>query len=242
MYKVMIIDDEIAVRKRLQATIAWEALGLEVVCEAASGIEAINVIDDVNPDIVFVDVCMPFMNGIEFTRVATARYPDLMVIVLTGFDDFEYARQCVSLPVVEYMLKPIVRKDVEKVLKKVVEKMNERKTDAGLVETEEEGINSYEVQQIAKYLRENYKDSAINLTSVAQQFGFNACYLSRKFKREMGMSFLEYLMKCRMERAIELKKSSYKMFETANEVGIPDPNYFGRCFKKYTGISYSEYV
>lgn len=242
MYRVMIIDDEIAVRKRLQATIAWESLGLEVVCEAASGIEAINVIDDVNPDIVFVDVCMPFMNGIEFTRVATERYPELMVIVLTGFDDFEYARQCVSLPVVEYMLKPIVRKDVEKVLKKVVEKLDKRKTDVETAETEEESINSYEVQQIAKYLRENYKDSAINLTSVAQQFGFNSSYLSRKFKREMGMSFLEYLMKCRMERAIELKKCSYKMFETANEVGIPDPNYFGRCFKKYTGISYSEYV
>lgn len=242
MYRVMIIDDEIAVRKRLQETIAWEALGLEVVGVAASGIEAINVIDDVNPDIVFVDICMPFMNGIEFTRVATTRYPDLMVIVLTGFDDFEYARQCVSLPVVEYMLKPIVRKDVEKILKKVVEKIDKRKTESEIVEAEEEVINSYEVQQIAIYLRENYKDSTINLTSVAQQFGFNACYLSRKFKREMGMSFLEYLMKCRMERAIELKKSSYKMFETANEVGIPDPNYFGRCFKKYTGISYSEYV
>lgn len=242
MYKVMIIDDELAVRKRLHATIAWEALGLEVVCEAASGIEAINVIDDVNPDIVFVDICMPFMNGIEFTRVATARYPDLMVIVLTGFDDFEYARQCVSLPVVEYMLKPIVRKDVEKVLKKVVAEIDKRKEEFVITEEGEEVINSCEVQQIAKYLRENYQDSAINLTFVAQQFGFNSSYLSRKFKREMGMSFLEYLMKCRMERAVELKKSSYKMFETANEVGIPDPNYFGRCFKKYTGVSYSDYV
>jgi len=242
MYRVMIIDDEMAVRKRLQATIAWESLGLEVVCEAASGIEAINVIDDVNPDVVFVDICMPFMNGIEFTRVATERYPNLMVIVLTGFNDFEYARQCVSLPVVEYMLKPIVRKDVEKVLKKVVEKLDGRKPEPEEGEGEEEGINSCEVQQIAKYLRETYMDSAINLTSVAQQFGFNSCYLSRKFKREMGMSFLEYLMKCRMERAIELKKANYKMFETANEVGIPDPNYFGRCFKKFTGTSYSEYV
>ena len=64
-------------------------MGLEVVSEAASGIEAINIIDDVNPDIVFVDICMPFMNGIEFTKMATSRYPDLFVIVLTGFDDFE---------------------------------------------------------------------------------------------------------------------------------------------------------
>ena len=242
MKRVMIVDDEMPVRKLLQATIDWESLGLEVVGEAASGIEAINIIDDVNPDIVFVDICMPFMNGIEFTKMATARYPDLFVIVLTGFDDFEYARQCVSLPVVEYMLKPIVRSEVEKVLKRVVDELNKRTSDDKCVEQEEPALNSFEIQNIVNYLKSNYKDSTINLASVAQQFGFNSCYLSRKFKKEMGVSFVEYLMKCRMEQAIELKKNNLKMFETANEVGIPDPNYFGRCFKKYTGISYSEYI
>lgn len=242
MKRVMIVDDEMPVRKLLQATIDWESLGLEVVGEAASGIEAINIIDDVNPDIVFVDICMPFMNGIEFTKMATARYPDLFVIVLTGFDDFEYARQCVSLPVVEYMLKPIVRSEVEKVLKRVVDELNKRTSDDKCVEQEEPALNSFEIQNIVNYLKNNYKDSTINLASVAQQFGFNSCYLSRKFKKEMGVSFVEYLMKCRMEQAIDLKKNNLKMFETANEVGIPDPNYFGRCFKKYTGISYSEYI
>ena len=242
MKRVMIVDDEMPVRKLLQATIDWESLGLEVVGEAASGIEAINIIDDVNPDIVFVDICMPFMNGIEFTKMATARYPDLFVIVLTGFDDFEYARQCVSLPVVEYMLKPIVRSEVEKVLKRVVDELNKRTSDEKCSEQEESALNSFEIQNIVNYLKSNYKDSTINLASVAQQFGFNSCYLSRKFKKEMGVSFVEYLMKCRMEQAIELKKNNLKMFGTANEVGIPDPNYFGRCFKKYTGISYSEYI
>ncbi len=242
MWKVMIVDDEMPVRKLLQASIDWESLGLEVVAEAASGIQAINIIDDVHPDIVFVDICMPFMNGLEFTEMATTRYPDLFVIVLTGFDDFEYARQCVRLPVVEYMLKPIVKNEVEKVLKRLVDKLAERNIDEKNSEPEEAALNSFEMQKIVNYLKLNYKDSTINLTSVAQQFGFNSSYLSRKFKREIGMSFLEYLMKCRMEQAIELKKNNLKMFETANEVGIPDPNYFGRCFKKYTGSSYSEYV
>ncbi|MGN0403058.1 MAG: response regulator [Acetatifactor sp.] len=242
MYKVMIIDDETAVRRLLRASIDWESLDLEVAGEASSGIEAINTIDDINPDIVFVDICMPFMNGIEFTKAATARYPELMVIVLTGFDDFEYARQCVSLPVVEYMLKPIVRKDVQEVLKKVVEKLKQRKTEALCEEQETQTFASTGMEQIAQFLRDNYKNATINLTSVAQQFGFNACYLSRRFKQEMGVTFVEYLMKCRMECAMELVKSGRKMFETANEVGIPDPNYFGRCFKKYTGVSYSEYA
>lgn len=241
MYRVMIIDDETSARKLLQATVDWAALGLEIVGEAASGIEAINIIDDLRPDIVFVDIFMPFMNGIEFTKVATARYPNLMVIVLTGFDDFEYARQCVSLPVIEYMLKPVVSKEVLSVLQKVIKKLDSR-IDLDVVEAikETDAVPVTGMEQVAQYLRDNYTDSSINLTSVAQQFGFSASYLSRRFKQEIGATFIEYLMKCRMERAMQLAKESMKMFCAANEVGIPDPNYFGRCFKKYVGMSYSE--
>jgi len=191
------------------------------------------------PDIVFVDISMPFMDGIEFAKVASERYEDLIIIILTGFDDFEYARQCVRLPVVEYMLKPIVRHEVTEVLIKIKDKLDKRKKSQ-----QEAGndITSSSIEQIMQYLRENFTDSNINLTSVAQHFGFNPSYLSRKFKQETGKSFVEFLIKCRMDRAIELAQSGKKMFLTANEVGIPDPNYFGRCFKKYTGISYSEYV
>ncbi len=239
MYRVMIIDDEMSARRLLQASIDWQSLDMELVGEAASGIEAINIIDELRPDIVFVDINMPFMNGIEFTQVATERYKDLVIIILTGFDDFEYARQCVRLPVVEYMLKPFVRQEVTEVLINIKEKLDKHK-----IHTQEVGrdITPSDIEQIMQYIRDNFTDSNINLTSVAQHFGFNPSYFSRKFKQETGKSFVEFLIKCRMERAIELAGTSRKMFCTANDVGIPDPNYFGRCFKKYAGISYSEYV
>ncbi len=239
MYRVMIIDDEMSARKLLQISIDWISLNMEVVGEAASGIEAINIIDDLRPDIVFVDISMPFMNGIEFTQLATKRYPDLVIIILTGFDDFEYARQCIRLPVVEYMLKPIVRQELTEVLSQIKENLDKRN-----IRTPELGqdITPSAIEQIMQYLRDNFTDSNINLTSVALHFGFNPSYLSRKFKQETGTSFVEFLIKCRMERAITLAGTSKKMFCTADAVGIPDPNYFGRCFKKYTGISYSDYV
>lgn len=239
MYRVMIIDDEMSARKLLQVSIDWQLLDMELVGEAASGIEAINIIDDLRPDIVFVDISMPFMNGIEFTQVARKRYKDLVIIILTGFDDFEYARQCVRLQVAEYMLKPIVRQEVNEVLTRIKENLDKHNT-----RTQEIGpdITPSAIEQIMQYLRDNFTDSNINLTSVAQHFGFNPSYLSRKFKQETGTSFVEFLIKCRMERAIGLAGANKKMFYTANAVGIPDPNYFGRCFKKYSGISYSEYV
>lgn len=235
----MVIDDELSARRLLQESIDWNSLNMEVVGEAESGIEAINIIDDLQPDIVFVDISMPFMNGIEFTKLVTQRYENLIIIILTAFDDFEYARECIRLPVVEYMLKPIVRKEITEVLTRIKEKLDRQNPDA-----RENGpeIAPSAIEQIMKYLQENFTDSGINLTSVAQHFGFNSCYLSRKFKQETGTSFTEFLIECRMERAIELSGTGLKMFCTANEVGIPDPNYFGRCFKKYTGISYSEYA
>ena len=110
MYRVMLIDDEQSARNLMKASINWSELNMEVIGEAASGIEAINIIDELRPDIAFVDITMPFMDGIEFTEVATKRYPKLAIIIMTAHDDFEYARKCVSLPVFDYMLKPIVRK------------------------------------------------------------------------------------------------------------------------------------
>ena len=239
MYRVMIIDDEMSARRLLQASIDWQVLDMELVGEAESGIEAINIMDELRPDIIFVDISMPFMNGIQFTEVVTKRYHNLMIIILTAFDDFEYARQCVRLPVVEYMLKPIVKDEVNDGLVRVKENLD--KLNLHTQETAYD-ITQTAIEQIIQYVGEHFTDSNINLTSVAQHFGFNPSYLSRKFKQDTGTSFIEHLNKCRMERAIQLAGMNKKMFFTANAVGIPDPNYFGRCFKKYTGISYSEYV
>ena len=243
MYRVMLIDDEESARKLMRASMNWESLNMEVVGEAASGIEAINVIDAMKPDIAFVDISMPFMNGIEFTEVATKRYPDLIIIIMTAFDEFEYARKCVSLPVFEYMLKPIIRSEVQEVLEKVKKKLDERTDKEDSQDTELSGeMEASSIDQIKKYIEANYTDSKLNLTSVAQTFGFSASYLSRKFKQETGKNFVEFLTECRMNAAMKLAQTNMKMFNASNEVGIPDPNYFGRCFKKYTGMSYSEYV
>lgn len=244
MYRVMLIDDEESARKLMRASIKWETLDMEVVGEAASGIEAINIIDEVKPDIAFVDISMPFMNGIEFTEIAAERYPNLTIIIMTAFDEFEYARKCVSLPVFEYMLKPIKRTEVTEVLSKVKAKLDERPRnsdyDSDLDDTAD--LEDSSIEQIKQYIKENYKDSKLNLTETANTFGFSSSYLSRKFKQETGMNFLEYLTECRMEKAKLLASPNKKMFVVANEIGIPDPNYFGRCFKKYTGLSYSDYV
>lgn len=243
MYKVMIIDDEEALRSLLKRTIDWEAKGLEVVGEAASGSEAINTIDDLKPDIVFVDIRMPFMDGIEFSKLAIKRYADLKILILTAFDDFQYAKKCVGIGVTDYLLKPIVKNDIDEVLDGIITKLDIEKEKRRISEMDGDEIyDNAKMGEIEEYIKENYKDSDFNLTAAAQKFGFNASYLSRKFKEEMGCGFMEYLIGIRMKRAGELAKRSELMYRSAERVGIPDPNYFGKCFRKYHGISYSEYV
>lgn len=244
-YRVMVIDDEQSARSLLKGLIDWDDLNMEFAGEAASGIEAINVIDDMRPDIVFVDISMPFMNGIEFSETASERYPGLIIIILTAFDQFEYARKCVSLPVFDYMLKPMVRTEIREVLEKAKNKLDR---DGERVDYErngnspDPGAEENSMDRIKSYIESNYKDSKLNLAFIASEFGFSASYLSRRFKQETGKNFVEYLTECRMEKAISLAKKGTRMFVTSSEVGIPDPNYFGRCFKKYTGVSYSDYM
>ena len=243
MYKVMIIDDEEALRSLLKQTINWEAKGLSVVGEAASGSEAINIIDDLKPDIVFVDIRMPFMDGIEFSKLAIERYSKLKVLILTAFDDFQYAKECIGIGITEYLLKPIVQTDIDEVLDRVIAKLDEERAGEGAFEMDNEAqSDNVKMSDIERCIKESYKDSDFNLTAAAQKFGFNASYLSRKFKEEIGCGFMEYLIDIRMKRASELAKRGELMYRSAEMVGIPDPNYFGKCFRKYYGISYSEYV
>lgn len=245
MYRVMIIDDEESARKLMRAAIDYKSLDMEVVGEAASGIEAINIIDDIKPDIAFVDISMPFMDGIEFTETATQRYPNLIIIIMTAIDKFEYARKCVSLPVFDYMLKPMVRAEVTKVLQRAKDKLDSmevKNSDSSDNEDDPIPEETDSTEQIKKYVKDNLTDSTLNLAFVAQNFGFSPSYLSRKFKADTGKNFAKYLTDLRMKKAIKYAEMGYKMYQTASQVGIPDPNYFGRCFKKYVGMSYSDYV
>lgn len=241
MYRVMIIDDEKALRSLLKKTIDWERKGLVVAGEAASGIEAINTIDEHRPDIVFVDIRMPFMDGIEFAKLAMKRYPKLKILILTAFDDFIYARECIGIGVSDYLLKPIVRADIYEALDRVIAQLQEEQyTDTG---TEERGgTQPVKIAGIVAYIDSHFHDSGLNLTSIASYFGFNTSYFSRKFKEEAGKSFIDYLTEIRMKQACDYAVQGKLMYVTAGLVGIPDPNYFGKCFKKYMESSYSDYA
>lgn len=245
-YRVMIIDDERAIRSLLRNAIRWQDFDMEIAGEAESGIEAINTIDEIRPHLVFADIRMPFMDGIQFSKLARDRYPRLKIIVLTAFDEFEYARECISIGVSQYILKPINREEVRSALAKVrqiLEEEQAQEPDRRSEDPEEPVDADMPIgNRILRYIDMHYTEDDLNLTKTAIEFGYNMSYLSRRIKQEMGKTFTALLTEKRMRKALEYAQDGMVMYLAAQKVGIPDPVYFGKCFKRFTGVNYSEHV
>lgn len=134
MYKVMLVDDEMFIRKSLRNRIDWERLGLQVEAEAENGVEALQILEQVKPEIVFVDIRMPLMDGLSFIREARKRYSNVHFIITSAYDEFEYARQAIGLGVDDYIMKPVKVPEVEGLLEKMVHKLTEEEISRQLKE------------------------------------------------------------------------------------------------------------
>ena len=125
MYKLILVDDEEEVRKGIIQKIDWKQHGFELVGEAENGREALDIAEKFTPDVVITDIKMPFMEGLELSVQLRKRFPTIKIIILTGFDKFEYAQKAVNLNVVEYVLKPVSSKELIKVLLRVKAQIDE---------------------------------------------------------------------------------------------------------------------
>jgi two-component system, response regulator YesN len=106
MYKLLLVDDEPEVTEGLMSEIDWESCGFIEVVPAGNGKEAMELFEKMEPDVLITDISMPYMNGLELAEWVKKTYPITRIIILTGYDEFEYAKQAIRLQVDEYVLKP----------------------------------------------------------------------------------------------------------------------------------------
>lgn len=97
MVKVYLVEDEIIIRQSIKNSIDWEKEGYEFVGDASDGELALPVILKEKPDILITDIRMPFMDGLELSRMVKAELPDIKIVILSGYDDFEYAKQAIKI-------------------------------------------------------------------------------------------------------------------------------------------------
>lgn len=119
MYRILIIDDEPVVREGISRTIDWNTHGFELVAACRDGREGIAALETYRPDVVITDICMPFVDGLELASWIGEEYPSIRTVLLTGYDEFEYAQEAVRLHVSDFLLKPITADELRTVLDRI---------------------------------------------------------------------------------------------------------------------------
>lgn len=125
MLKVFLVEDESLIREGLRDQIPWEQYGYTFVGEAADGEMALPLIRKTRPDVLITDIKMPFMDGLSLSKIVSSEFPRMKIVIISGYDDFEYARQAIEVGVEQYLLKPITRMNLRKTLLELKEKIQQ---------------------------------------------------------------------------------------------------------------------
>lgn len=126
LYKVMLVDDEEEVREVMKRRIDWESIGFTVVVSAENGEDALDKAEIYEPDVVLTDIQMPFMDGLTMLKNLKNLIPDIRSVILSGYDEFEYAKEAIKLEAEEYILKPIDSEELRKVFIRIKERLDEQ--------------------------------------------------------------------------------------------------------------------
>jgi len=121
--RVMFVDDEHLVRILLRNCIDWEEIGYEVVGEAANAHDALEMLENLQPDVIFTDINMPFMDGLDFGRIVFEKFTNIKIVILTGYEEFEYAKRGIKIGISDFLLKPVNDDEIRKVALEIREKI-----------------------------------------------------------------------------------------------------------------------
>lgn len=243
--KYIIADDEKMIRIGLRLML--EDLGLPVECigEASDGEELLKLLNIIKPDICFIDIKMPNMDGLSAIEKAKANLPNTYWVILTGFADFNYAKRAITLGVTDYLVKPTDPAELQKVIEKIIREIDrkEKKREEILLlstnKTLKEGANL--VQEIKDFVHQNYMYD-IGLIDIANKYDMTPTYVSRIFHKGSGIKFIDYLIKVRMKNAkriIEINPS-ISIREVSEMVGYYSTRHFTKKFFEIYGHNPSD--
>ena len=236
MYKLLICEDESLERKALNLIIQRHYPNIHLVGSATTGFEAIKLAHQHLPDIILMDIDMPQCNGLDAQKEICNFLPNVNTVIITAYNEFNYAQQAIKCGVTDFLLKPIAPNDLYNCLDKILGSMKKKDTSP----TVPPKYTDY-IQEILNYIDYHFLDD-LNLSDLACEFNLNEKYLSRYFKQKTGTSFTEYIIKLKIERSKNmLKFSDAPIYEIAADLNFNDASYFTKVFQKLEGISPSQY-
>lgn len=238
--RAIIVDDEPIIRNAIRKIGLWEQNGIEIIAESDNGRDALGIIRQERPDLAFIDMNMPEMSGNDLMIRLSAEKLPVMVVVISGYDQFEYARAAINYGAVAYLLKPVDRKELNETLVKIRTIFNQRNNT--VPETDSAPVPPNDIlQQIKKKVETEYTNPDLSISGIAAEYFISKEALSRSFKKRYSVGIMAYIIRLRMEKARELLRLGYNNNQICTMVGYNDPNYFSRVFKSEFNMSPSDY-
>ncbi|SDZ67994.1 Helix-turn-helix domain-containing protein [Evansella caseinilytica] len=245
--KILVVDDEPAILEGLLNIIDREKALSTYTAGALDGFEALEKARNFQPDLVITDINMPEMSGFDLMKKLSLAGICKRFIIVSGYDDFEYARKALRYHAIDYILKPINKLEVLGAVERVCGQLADNGAAELTMETylgdeRQEKEYSERMKDIILYIEEYYQNN-LSLEDVAECVNLHPNYISTLIKKETGSTFLQYVHTYRIKKAKELirKYRDLSIHDVALQVGYENPDYFFKVFRKYAGQTPSAY-
>lgn len=234
MYKVVLVDDEVWTLKRLNIIFPWSEYGFEVIDTFNDARLALDMIVTKKPDLVLTDVRMPEYSGLDLVRIARENNCKTKFVMISGHAEFQYAQEAIRYGVTDYLLKPVSRETADKTLARIKKDLDELRGG-----NSESVFDNAAFNEMIRYINEHYREK-LQLGELSKQFNMNRTYCSELFKKNMGISFVEYVTKLRMKAAADMIEKGVSMQDIAQMMDY-DYYHFNKVFKKYYNLTPRQY-
>lgn len=229
--KVLVADDEQIMRIFFESLIQKENLPVSELLVAESGRKAVSLALEKKPDIIFMDIRMPSMNGLQACAKIKADWPEAEIYIISAYNEFDYAKEAFKAGVRDYLLKPFRPAQIMEIIKKkAAEKAVKAEDPVPLL-----------VRSVAEYVKNNL-DQPLALDEIARAVFISPSYLSRRFKQLTGQPLTAFIRDIRLQTAAELLKTpDISVTEVAQISGFNSSAYFSNCFRAWSGVSPQQY-
>jgi two-component system response regulator YesN len=194
MWKLVIADDEPKIRRGIEGILNWHDYNIEVVGEAEDGEIALKVITEKKPDIILLDINMPFLNGLNLLEKLRTINNDSIVIIISGYDEFAYAQKALRFNVFDYILKPVSKKNIEEIIKKAVCKITEDRKESNYLDWVKAQVNE-NIDILKKNFFSEWLNNKINDEEVLNEIEF----FNVKFGTSIGIIVIKPVEKLKVE-------------------------------------------
>ena len=241
MRTVILIDDDIWALADMRETFHFDRYGFEIAGEYRSAEEAVRALETAAPDLIVSDICMSAGSGLDLAALCAEKYPDTVIILVSGHERFDYAREAIRQGVFAYLLKPLLDSEVTQTMERLLKQWPAPKA-APEKEPADAPASDSLVGRAMHYIEAHYNVS-LPLETVAGALYVNKNYLSDLFSRSLGMTFTQYKNTVRINHAKELiRRGGLSMTEIAEKTGFDSPSRFSKVFHQIEGVSPQQYL